>query len=106
MIWNAFVIVAEETLRHGGKIAFEWPTGCTYWQLSAVQNFMMQHGMVKANLDGCAMGLKSRKTGMPIRKPWTVASNCPALIHARDGRLCPGPDYHPEHTTCRGQDAK
>eukprot|EP00972_Heterocapsa_arctica_P105079 15482878-Heterocapsa_arctica.AAC.1 len=31
-IWKAFLLVAEECYQWGGKIAFEWPSDCSYWK--------------------------------------------------------------------------
>eukprot|EP00972_Heterocapsa_arctica_P021839 3212246-Heterocapsa_arctica.AAC.1 len=30
-ICGNFELVALECLKHDGRIAIEWPTGCTYW---------------------------------------------------------------------------
>eukprot|EP00972_Heterocapsa_arctica_P037397 5505114-Heterocapsa_arctica.AAC.1 len=42
---------------------------------------------------GCALGLKTY-TGVPMLKPWTIATNDSYLFQALQGRLCP--DYAPE----------
>ena len=59
-------------------IALEWPKGCRYWKLPMVQRLLIRYGMKLYDFDGCAVGLKS-SSGLPIRKPWTVATNHEAL---------------------------
>ena len=39
-----------------------------------VQRVLVKYGMKLYDFDGCAVGLKST-SGVPIRKPWTVATN-------------------------------
>ena len=55
-------------------VALEWPKGCRYWKLPMVQRVLAKYGMKLYDFDGCAVGLKST-SGIPIRKPWTVATN-------------------------------
>ena len=55
-------------------VALEWPRGCRYWKLPMVQRVLAKYGMKLYDFDGCAVGLKST-SGIPIRKPWTVATN-------------------------------
>ena len=43
-----------------------------------VQRLLNRYGMKLYDFDGCAVGLKS-SSGLPIRKPWTVATNHEAL---------------------------
>eukprot|EP00971_Amphidinium_carterae_P242165 4808428-Amphidinium_carterae.5 len=56
----------------------EWPTSCTHWQKNRVKPFLKYHHLKKVDFHGCAVGLKSR-SGLPIKKPWTLATNCLAL---------------------------
>eukprot|EP00972_Heterocapsa_arctica_P026086 3840979-Heterocapsa_arctica.AAC.1 len=45
---------------------------------------------------GCALGMKTDK-GVPMLKPWTIATNDPYVFNAFKGKLCPGKGAHPEH---------
>ena len=59
-----------------------------------------------AIFDGCAFGLLSasaRNKGQPIKKPWALASDCPALVPAFSGKGCPG---EPKHAPTQGADAE
>ena len=99
------MIVARACRANGGSIALEWPRRCAYWHKRSVQAFMREFGIQAHHLDGCAYGLTSlapRTMGMPIRKPWTFASDMPSFASLR--RSCP---HTPEqHTKCAGVDTR
>eukprot|EP00972_Heterocapsa_arctica_P088424 13037894-Heterocapsa_arctica.AAC.1 len=42
-IWKSFLKVAEACYQYGGKIPFEWPTGCAYWKWPMVIDFVRQY---------------------------------------------------------------
>ena len=61
--------------------------------------------MNKVMMHGCAAGLRS-EGGIPIKKPWTIATTSGA-IHDLLGKFrCPGKDVHPEHAACAGRETK
>jgi hypothetical protein len=96
-LWAAFVIVAEDCIAHGGYIAIEWPRACEYWRNAAVLEFVQKHQLTFADFDGCMYELKDG-AGVPIRKPWRLATNSPSLVNHFS--LCC--DETHEHTPCAG----
>ena len=56
------------------SIAVEWPKGCTYWKLPKVKGILDKHGLDKSDFDGCAVGIVNAD-GIPLKKPWSVATN-------------------------------
>ena len=104
-LWASFVTVAEVVLSHGGVVAIEWPQQCAYWEREEVKTFLAKHNLVRAIFHGCAYGLVSKAAstlGMPIKKPWTVATNSAALRAVLD-RHC-SKDH--EHIQCGGTDLR
>ena len=78
-LWCNFEIVAKACHANGGKIAIEWPKGCTYWKDSRVIALIERFALCSYALDGCMYGLRSvvRKTrGKFLRKPWIIMSDC------------------------------
>ena len=101
-IWKSFVPIALECNKHGGKVAIEWPTGCSYWKLPEVKGFMSYLCLKQAQCHGCALGLTD-KDGKPIKKPWTIATNDANLHKSLNKMQCPGKLAHPEHTRLEGK---
>jgi hypothetical protein len=102
-IWKSFVRVAEQVLSNGGHIAFEWPNNCAYWRWDCVQAFVRKHNLHSAVFHGCALGLVSRKEGIPIKKAWRVCTSLQALAVALDRCKC-SRDH--EHVPCAGGETK
>ena len=61
--------------------------------------------MQMCKFSGCSLGLVS-KSGLPIRKPWTVATTCRQLREELGKHECPGSEAHPVHQPCAGQETK
>ena len=104
-LWVSFVTVAEMVLSHGGVVAIEWPQQCAYWEREEVKTFLVKHNLVRSIFHGCAYGLVSKATstlGLPIKKPWVVATNSGAL-RAVLNRHC-SKDH--EHIQCGGSDLR
>ena len=78
--------------------------------------------MTEADFDGCQLGMQSDE-GVPVKKPWRVATNDVELHKALAGRRCPGAHCHqkwggqdvgghsqvssadaPAHPQCMGQE--
>eukprot|EP00972_Heterocapsa_arctica_P031553 4647588-Heterocapsa_arctica.AAC.1 len=74
--------VAHECIKHGGRVAIEWPRS--------------------AQCNGCAVGLIN-DNGAPIKKPWTIATNDGHLWRAMSDCKCPGKAVHPNHQPCAGK---
>ena len=101
-----FCQVAEEVVARGGDISFEWPTSCSFWDEPDVVNMIQRYSMNKVHMHGCAAGLRSERTGRPIKKPWTIASTSPVMLGELSKFRCPGPPEHEEHEPCAGQETK
>ena len=100
-----FVIVAREIIQRGGDVSFEWPTGCELWREPAVVSMKDELSMNIVNIHGCAMGLTDQH-GNPVKKPWSIATTSPSMVHRLEPRVCPGPQHHPAHTPCAGKITK
>jgi len=105
-IWRAFEVCATIVLARGGLVCIEWPKGCTYWQWDCVNLFLARNGFSSAYVDGCKMGVVSRVSGLPIRKPWRIACSDSRMAEALDRVRCPGKEAHPVHAPCAGSDTK
>ena len=87
LFWT-FRRLANEVLKLGGTVCTEWPTPCQYWRDPEVKKFMTENNMMKANLHGCAYGLKNSK-GKYMKKPWSIASNAKLMVEGI-ARKCDG----------------
>ena len=87
----------------GDFIALEWPSGCAYWRNKETIAFMEKHKLKTVKFHGCMLGVVSRKTQTPIKKPWTIATNCEEIIQEFNKFKC---DKTHEHAPCAGQDTK
>ena len=68
---------------------------------------MLEFDLDAAIFDGCAFGLISacgKNKGLPIKKPWVLLSDCPALVQGFSGKGCPGPPKHETHASTQGAD--
>jgi len=92
-LWHNFETLAYRTNKLGGRIAIEWPRGCRYWQEPCVRRLMYNLDLADADFDGCQLGMHSAE-GLPIKKPWRVATNDIEVHKALAGRLCPGVHRH------------
>ena len=100
-IWAAmldFILMIDREF----EIAMEWPTGCRYWKSPKVKKFLEEYQMEKYNFHGCMLGTCSRD-GIPIKKPWTVATTIPELGSSLMKYQCDGSH---EHAEGRGVDLK
>jgi len=102
---RSFSKVAELVLDLQGDVHFEWPKGCTLWKRPEVRELLDKCGMNVVSFDGCAVDLKS-SNGLPIRKPWSVATTSKHMYDALRVLKCPGKACHPEHARCAGQETK
>ena len=105
-LFNNFTKVAEKVMEKGGDVSYEWPTACSLWKLPSVKKLIDDYSMNVVNMHGCAAGLRSRSTGEPIKKPWSVATTSPAMVEGLCKFQCPGKGEHPSHESCAGQETK
>ena len=83
-------------------IALEWPSSCAYWRNKETVAFM-KHNLKTVKFHGCMLGVVSQKTQTPIKKPWTIATNCEEIIQEFSKFKC---DKTHKHAPCAGQDTK
>ena len=93
VLWEAAVTLMRGAKELESLAAYEWPTMCEYWNRPEVASHMdeMKYGYVYFH--GCMFGLKSvaRSTrGRPIKKPWTVATDCHGLQLSLDRKFTGG----------------
>ena len=101
-LWRAMLPIAAAVHAAGGTINFEWPRTCKYWKLPFVQAFLVKYKLSPAHFDGCAFNLKSIvKENLFIKKPWTFATNNPAVHMHFDKCYC---NKSHQHTPCEGKD--
>ena len=103
LLWRNSVAVMHNAKLYKSLVAFEWPTFCAYWQRPEVQEHFEEMGYDSVDFHGCMFGLvsivKSTK-GWPIKKPWSVATDCTTLLTTLD-RQCTGGYWHVDALTGR-----
>ena len=70
---------------------------------------MRDHGLLHQAFEGCKVGLKVQdgpEIGMPLRKPWCIATNCHQLNTALATRRCWGEERCSEHARIEGAKTK
>ncbi len=97
-LWKRVARIARSVRDHGGKVAIEWPRGCSYWRMRCVRKLISELQLQPAKVDGCAVGLKD-PDGVPMYKPWTVATDDAFIFKALNSKRCPG---HPKHRKVEG----
>ena len=102
-LWKRLEELHEHACNHACIIAIEWPRGCSYWKHPRVIRFIDKYGLMKANFDGCMLGIKSASSGLPIKKPWTIATSSKSLYDEFNNVLCMN---HSSHAPCEGKDTK
>ena len=102
-LWRTFSTVARMAKAKGTPIAIEWPRGCDYWSWPEVSSLIQELRLKMVNFEGCALGLTSVVTGLPIKKPWRIATDCNHIIEAFWNCRCSGTC---EHSPCAGRDTK
>ena len=82
----------------------EWPTNNQYWGFASVNEFVSEYELDKTRFHGCALGLKNA-AGLPVKKPWTIATNDDEVYFEMLKYQCPGSGCHPTHAQCNAQTA-
>jgi hypothetical protein len=100
------VTVTREARKYGARIVVEWPRNCSYWQDPIVQRYMHDNQLRPVQVDGCSVGLRSVVNGLPIYKPWTIATNDIVILRALEGNRCPGVGANHKHQRCQSGDTK
>ena len=86
-LWASFVDLSDSLTACRPTYAIEWPRSCVYWSWHRVHKWLEKHQLIKANFDGCRYGLKDSH-GIPVKKPWTVATTCETIRREFDGKKC------------------
>ena len=102
-LWAHFEVVAIAAFLHGWLIAIEWPKTCAYWKRKKVKALLLLLGLQRIEIHGCMLGLTA-SDGLPIKKPWYIATNCSELLSMLKGKVCKG--HHERHTPCQGSETK
>ena len=104
-IRTSFKIVANECRKHGGRIAISWPKGYEYWRAKHVEQHFEDLKLNEVHINGCALG-STDDEGVPILKPWTIATDGPYVQATFQDKSCPGKVEHPVHTPVAGKNTK
>ena len=80
-------------MRKSSDIAYEWPEECDLWSRPEVENTVYESGLNKVGFHGCALGLTA-ENGIPIKKPWTVATSSKKPTDRLEQYQCAGPSVH------------
>ena len=102
-LMDNFIKVADAVKARDGDVSIEWPTRCTLWKREKTLWVIERFGLSKIDFFGCGAGLRSAKTGKPVKKPWTVATSSRAMMAALGKFRCCGEE---EHEPCAGQETK
>ena len=101
-----FARLAEVNASLGGEAALEWPRACAYWRERKVLELIAQLGLEDVFVDGCALGTVAQygaDAGLPILKPWRIATSCQELRDDFRAYRCPG---HERHAACAGKNTE
>ena len=105
LILNFVILARHIKLRKSSDIAYEWPKECELWSRPEVENMTYEFGLNKISFHGCALGLTA-EDGIPIKKPWTVATSSKKLADRLGQYQCPGTSVHLMHHPCAGKETK
>ena len=97
-----FLILCRFNRQCGGTSSFEWPKDAVGWQKPLVLQLLEENEYSTALVDGCSVGVVSKKTGGPIKKPWRFDTDCELLRDRLKVNRCPG---NHQHVPCEGGEA-
>ena len=106
-LWEAVEHVASIATSRGCTVIMEWPASCEYWSDPQVIGFLERCRFKNAFIDGCMVGLTSKRYGQggrPLHKRWRLAVShgelVPYLTYSCRGR------YRNNCVTVAGADTK
>ena len=73
---------------------FEHPQRASSWDRESVKAVAAMAGVEKVTFHQCAVGLKAPGSNIPIKKPTTFMTNCPAVISAFRPMVCRCQERH------------
>ena len=71
-LWKAFERFIQ-LLTRNFEVAIERPQNCRYWRFPRILKFINEFSLKRYDFHGCMLGTKDHE-GIPIKKPWTVAT--------------------------------
>lgn len=77
-LWDAFLKFMT-LIKKRSFIAMEWPRNCRYWKAKKVAKFFDAKRLITYNFHGCMVGIKNKDNDVPIKKPWTIATDMQTL---------------------------
>ena len=96
-----FLILCRAVKEKQGTSSFEWPKNAQGWEKPLVQQLIREICYETTLVDGCSVGVRSKKTGEPILKPWRFETDCETLSKRLVGKRC-SRDH--KHTPCEGSE--
>ena len=100
-LWKAFERFVHRLTRDF-EVAIEWPQNCRYWKFPRVLKFIHEFSLKRYDFHGCMLGIKDHE-GIPIKKPWTVATTVDEIGLELSQYQC---DESHDHVQGRGKPLK
>jgi hypothetical protein len=100
---KSFIELAEYVQSRNGTVSFEWPRYCTGWKEPITERMKKILGTETVVFNGCMVGMRSKKTGLPLLKPWRVETTSPYLVKTLAQKTC---DNSHQHTQITGQEGE
>ena len=96
--------VAQLQIKAGRFFWFEHPQRAASWKLPEVQQVGSLPGVQQVSFDQCMLGLRTKTSGVRMRKRTTIMTNLPQLADAFRGCMCSRDHEHqPMHGNEGGQ---
>ena len=100
-LWKAFERFVQ-LLTRSFEVAIEWPQNCRYWRFPRILKFINEFSLKRYHFHGCMLGTKDHE-GIPIKKPWTVATTIDEIGLELSQYQC---DESHDHVQGRGKPLK
>ena len=100
-LWKAFDRFIQ-LLTRSFDVAIEWPQNCRYWRFPRILKFINEFSLKRYDFHGCMLGTKDHD-GIPIKKPWTVATTIDEIGLELSQYQC---DESHDHVQGRGKPLK
>jgi hypothetical protein len=100
-VMGRFFTLARIIRELGGTVCFEWPKDSSGWKERLTQRWIQSLETETVRVDGCAMGLRSLKTGLLLYKPWRIETTCQEMKDVFKNCTCSGEH---KHQPCEGSE--
>ena len=91
------VVTAVKARLRLSETCFEWPTPSEGWQREEVQTMLHEEHMQIAQADGCCHDVVCKFSGLPLKKPFTIATTSKTLKTVLDSPKYKCSRRHQEH---------